>query len=164
MYVALYGGQGSLWSWLAFDTNQPSQGLEGPLSWIKLPKAGAYYAAGLTNEVMAVGARYSAPTNRTTRVVEMTNGVVNFEGGNLSVPLTNALMLTMSNTVVDLSRSNKLSLALTVSNGVFSGSLTEPGANKPVSFKGTVLQDESAGYGYFLETNRSGRVLLWPVP
>jgi hypothetical protein len=94
----------------------------------------------------------------------MTNGVVIFEGGNLSVPLTNEVMLTVGNKVIDLSLTNKLSLTLTPSTGAFSGSVTEPGATRADSINGVLLQDESGGYGYFLETNRSGRVLFSPAP
>jgi hypothetical protein len=164
LYVPLYSGQGSVWSSLGFDQNQPATGLGGWLSWIKLPQAGACYPAGLTNEVTAEGARYTPPTNTTSRVIPMTNGVVVFEGGNLSVPLINTVMLTASNKVIDVSLTNKLSLSLTVSNGVFTGSLREPGLTRSNLFKGVLLQDENSGYGYFLETNRSGRVLFWPVP
>lgn len=37
LFVPLYGGKGSVWSWLSFDTNQPASGLGGWLSWIKPP-------------------------------------------------------------------------------------------------------------------------------
>ena len=65
---------------------------------------------------------------------------------------------------MDLSLSNKLSLSLTVSNGAFAGSVTQPGLTRSNLFKGVLLQDENSGYGYFLETNRSGRVRFGPVP
>jgi hypothetical protein len=121
---------------------------------------GAYYPAGLTNEVTTEGARYTPPTNSLTRVIQMTNAVLIFDGGNLNVPLINAVMLTASNKVIDLSLTNKLSLSLTVSNGIFSGSVREPGLTRSNSFKGVLLQDENSGRGYFLGTNRSGSVIL----
>ncbi len=164
LYVPLYNGTGSVWSWLGFDTNQPSTGLQGWLSWIKPAQAGAYYPGGLTNEVIAQGARYRPPTNITNRVIELTNGVVIFAGGKLGVPLTNAVMLTASNKVIDLSLTNKLNLLLKVSNGTFTGGVTEPGLMRSNLFRGVLLQDENGGYGYFLETNRSGQVLFWPAP
>jgi len=164
LYVPLYSGKGSVWSWLAFDASQPATGLQGWLSWTKPAGAAACYPAGLTNGVMAEGARYTPPTNTTSRVIQMTNGVVIFEGGNLSVPLSNTVMLTASNKVIDLSLTNKLSLTLTPSSGAFSGSVTEPGAKRADSFKGVLLQGQNSGYGYFLETNRSGRVLFRPAP
>ena len=73
-------------------------------------------------------------------------------------------MLTASNKIIDLSLTNKLMLSFTLSNGVFSGSMREPGLTRSNLFKGVLLQDGNSGYGYFLETNRSGRVLLWPTP
>jgi hypothetical protein len=164
-YVPQYNGKGSVWSWLAFDANQPATGLSGWLSWIRPAQGGgAYYPLGLTNEVMAEGARYTPPTNKLSRVIQMTNGMIIFEGGNLIVPLTNAVMLTENNKVIDSSLTNKLSLSLTVANGTFAGSVREPGLMRSNLFKGVLLQDESSGYGYFLETNRSGRVLFWPMP
>jgi hypothetical protein len=164
LYVPLYSGKGSVWSWLTFDANQPATGLEGWLSWIRPVQAGAYYPVGLTNEVLVEGARYTPPAGTTSRVIALTNGVMVFEGGNLTGPLTNAVMLTATNKVIDLSLTNKLSLSLTVSNGTFAGSVREPGLTRSNSFKGVLLQDQNSGYGYFLETNRSGRVLLWPTP
>ena len=164
LYAGLYSGKGSIWSWLGFDTNQPAQGLGGALSWIKLASAGAIYPAGLTNTSLAVGSRYTPPAKSTTRALDLTNAFAIFEGGNLSVPLTNTIMVTSSNKVIDLTLTNKLSLSITVSNGVFSGSVREPGLTRSNVFRGVMLDDENSGYGYFLETNRSGRVRVVPVP
>jgi hypothetical protein len=164
LYVPLYSGRGSVWSWLGFDASQPANGLAGRLSWIRPARAGAYYPAGLTNEVVAEGARYTPPASNSSRVIQLTNGVVTFDGGNLAEPLMNAVLLTPTNTVIDLTLTNKLSLSLTMSNGTFMGSVLEPGRSKSNIFKGVLLQDENSGYGYFLETNRSGRMLFRPVP
>ena len=90
--------------------------------------------------------------------------MVIFRGGNLLEPLTNMVMLTSINKVNDLSLINGVSLSLRVSNGAFTGSVREPGMTRSNSFKGVLLQDGNSGYGYFLETNRSGRVLFWPAP
>ncbi len=158
LYASLYGGKGSIWGWLAFDTNQPAAGLQGEVSWIKPAQAGGkYYLAGFTNDVVAVGSRYTQPAGLTNRVIHLTNGVVSFEGGNLSAPFTNLVSLTLSNKVVNAS-SNSLSLSLTLSSGLFSGSATVPGMRQSVSFKGALLQNLDAGYGYFLGTNQSGSV------
>ena len=54
--------------------------------------------------------------------------------------------------------SNALSLNLTLSSGLFSGSATVPGTKQKVSFKGALLQNVDVGYGYFLGTNQSGSV------
>jgi hypothetical protein len=158
LYASLYTGKGSVWSWLAFDTNQPAAGFQGELSWIKQAQPGVkYYPAGFTNEVVAVGSRYTQPAGQTNRVIHLTNGVVSFEGGNLSMPFTNLVSLTLGNKVINAS-SNSLSLSLTLSSGRFSGSATVPGTKQNVSFKGALLQNVDVGYGYFLGTNQSGSV------
>jgi hypothetical protein len=164
LYAPLYSGKGSVWSWLAFDTNQPATAIGGWLSWIRLPQAGSYYRAGLTNEVTPTGTRYTPPLTSATRVIELTNGVVIFEGGNLGMPLVNTITLKTSNKVIDLSLTNKLSLSLSLANGTFSGSVREPGMTRSNWFKGVLLQDAEGGYGYFLESDRSGRVTLLPLP
>jgi hypothetical protein len=159
LYASLYTGKGSVWSWLAFDAyNNPARGLEGDLSWIKPAQLGVrYYPAGFTNEVVAEGSRYTQPAGLTNRVIHLTNGVVSFEGGNLSAPFTNLVSLTLSNRVINAS-SNTLSLSLTLSSGLFSGSATVPGTRQNVWFKGALLQNMDVGYGYFLGTNQSGSV------
>jgi len=160
IYVPLYVTKGSLWGWLSFESGQPSAGLSGALSWIKHEQAGACYPAGLTNGMTIEGARYTPPANATTRAVAITNGMLVFEGGSLAQPLTNLFTLSSGNKITDVTLANKLSASLTVANGVFSGSVREPGQTKSCSFSGVLLQDGTCGYGSFLETNMSGRVSL----
>jgi uncharacterized repeat protein (TIGR02543 family) len=159
-YASLYSGKGSVWGWLLFDTNQPSAALSGFLNWIKPAQAGArYYSGGFTNDAEAVGLRYTPPAGITNRVMNLTSGVVSFEGGNLTGPFANEVMLTLSNKFVNAS-SNKLTMTLSLPNGTFSGSVQIPGTTQNTSFKGAVLQGYTEGYGYFMGTNQSGRVFL----
>jgi hypothetical protein len=160
VYVPLYGGIGSIWGWLQFDTNHPAAtALDGTLSWIRPVRPGAtYYQAGFTNNhIAASGSRYTAPTNPNPRVIALTNGVVFFEYGNLSVPFTNYVTLTSSNRVIS---TNLMSLGIALADGTFSGSVKVPGTTRTNTFKGALLQDANSGYGYFLGTNQSGRVFF----
>jgi hypothetical protein len=158
VYVPEYGGGGSVWGWLQFDGNHPAATVNGTLSWIKPPRAGAtYYPLGFTNLVAAGGSRYTAPANANTRVINLTDGVVWFDGGNLSVPFTNNVSLTSSNRVINLS-ANKLNLSITTANGTFTGTVNVPGTTRTNTFKGAFLQDVDAGFGYFLGPSQSGRV------
>ena len=160
LYMSLYGGQGSVWAWLDFDTNQPIFQISGWLSWIKPPRNGAaYYPPGFTNFVTALGSRYTGPINATTRVIALTNGIVIFDGGNLTAPFTNVVTLTSTNRVINGSP-NSLSLSLTRSNGLFSGSVKVPGTTRTNTFKGVLIQGLDSGYGYFLGTNQSGSVFF----
>jgi hypothetical protein len=92
-------------------------------------------------------------------VINLTTGIVWFEGGNLTTPFTNNVTLTTSNRVINGS-ANKLTLSITTANGLFSGSVNVPGTARTNTFKGALLQDTDAGYGYFLGTNQSGRVFF----
>jgi hypothetical protein len=160
LYAPLYGGSGSVWGWLQFDTNNPAAHVDGNVNWIRPAIPGTkYYPSGFTNEVAAGGSRYVAPTNANTRIIGLTNGIVFFSGGNLSAPFTNQVTLSSGNQVIS-TKANKLSMNFTVSNGVFSGSVKVPGAARTNNFKGALLQDVSAGYGFFLETNQSGAVFF----
>jgi hypothetical protein len=89
--------------------------------------------------------------------MDLTNGMVSFAGGNLSLPFTNLVMLTNRNLVANQS-TNKLTMIIGLANGTFSGTVAVPGTKTSSSFKGALLQGEAVGYGYFLGTNQSGRV------
>ena len=162
VYASLYGGRGSIWGWLQFDANHPSASLEGDLYWFRPPLLSAqFYPAGVSNQVPAFGSRYTPPSSTTGRVVAMTNGFVIFESGDLPAPVTNHITLTVNNRIINLS-SNKLTLNLTPSSGLFSGSVQFPGTTRSNSFKGALVQDRPAGFGSFLETNQAGLLLLGP--
>ncbi len=163
LYVPLYSGKGSALGWLTFDTNQPAGGLQGELSWIKPAQGKALlYPNGFTNLVMAAGSRYTSAVGLTNRIIPLTNGVLSLERGNLGAPLTNQITLSPAHQVIDTSLSNKLSLTLTLSSGVFKGSITPAGTTRRLPVQGAIFQDLGAGYGYFLGTNQSGRVYFGP--
>jgi hypothetical protein len=158
-YQDLYGGRGSMLSWLTFNTNLLSDQITGYLSWIKPAVPGAVvYPLGFTNNVTAIGSLYSEPAAG-TRVINLINGQVVFDGGNLPFGFTNVVRLTTNNTVFNFS-ANSLSFFITLSNGTFTGSVKVPGRSRTNAFKGALLQDRSAGYGWFLGTDESGSVSL----
>src|SRR5262249_16399318 len=99
-----------------------------------------------------------------TRVLNLTNGVMILNGGNLSDPVTNSVALSTNNLInVDPVATNKLALKISVSSGKVSGSFLHPqtGLLKPI--KGAVLQQQNTAQGFFLGTNQSGRILLEPA-
>jgi hypothetical protein len=69
--------------------------------------------------------------------------------------------LTQSNRVINGS-ANSLTLSITLTNGVFSGSVKVPGTTRTNTFKGALLQNQNSGTGYFLGTNQSGWVYFGP--
>jgi hypothetical protein len=164
LQASLYGGGGSVLGWLTFDTNQPASSAQGVLSWIKPAQRFAkLYPAGFAmNDIQAVGSRYVPPANAAARVIGLTNGVVSLEGGDLTGAVTNLILLSANGKVTDLSLTNKLKLSITTSNGLFSGSMTPSGTHRSIAFKGALLQNAGAGYGFFLGTDQSGLVYLGP--
>jgi len=81
--------------------------------------------------------------------------------GNLVEPATNYVVV---NTNGQFITTNGLKLKINTTNGSFSGTVTLPPNGRTVSIPGVVLQNSTNGLGYFLDTNRAGRVLIAPVP
>src|SRR5208337_4697027 len=160
LYVPLYRNKGLLLGWLSFDANQ-TPGLSGTLSWIKpaTPSSKAY-PAGFTNQALAaVGSSY---TPASASLSALTNSAAVFAGGSLSGPFTNSVA-TSSKTGRGRSVENaasQLALSLTPETGIISGYATVPGTKQTIPFHGVLLQNANTAYGYFLEDNQSGSVVL----
>jgi len=159
-FIPLSQGSGQLIGWLNFTT-VPSKDLGGQLNWIKLPNSRTrVYPSGFEFEPMARGSAYQPPA-KNTPVLNFSDGQVALTGGNLAEVLINHIILNTNNKVTNLS-SNKLSLTLAPSSGLFKGTVLNQTDGTSISFRGAVLQDENSGSGYFLRTNQSGRVFLGP--
>jgi hypothetical protein len=160
-YIPLYSGKGSIWGWLEF-TNGTSGDLQGGVTWTKpLQPAAKFYPAGFTNEIEAVGSAYRFTNG--VPLLAFTNGLglVWLANGNFPDTFTNQIALSAANKITNLN-SNKLSLAITTSSGFFKGSATDPVSGKTAPINGAVLQKLNAGYGFFVGTNRTGRVYFGP--
>jgi len=165
LYVALYGGKGSILSWVTVSTNAaPADSLYGELSWIKPSLPGRYYPSGFTNEMDIVGSLYQPPG--TNSVLQFETGTVTFEGGNLTSAYSNTIALGPKNKLINLTTNQPLSLKVAVPTGLLSGTvkLNDSGVSKKLSFKGAVLQRQNIAAGFFLGTNQSGSVRLEPLP
>jgi hypothetical protein len=163
-YTPLYAARGSVLGWLGV-TNRTEPGLDditGLVSWIRpaLPAA-RQYVSGFAHEAQAVGSAYVTPPGVTNRVLELTEGVAEFSGGPLENPLTCALALAANNRVTALD-SNKLALTFVKPSGLFSGSVRNPETGRAMVFRGAVLQNRTAGLGYFPGTLENGRVEIAP--
>jgi hypothetical protein len=157
LYVPLYSGGGSILSWLTV-TNTDTNDIQGHLHWMKPAMLKAkQYAGGFTNKAEVLGSSYVRPASSTNRVLNLAQAEVVFDGGNLAATLTNTVALSPKNKVVNLS-GTKLSLAISPSIGLFSGSVIDPFTSRSLKFKGALLQDQNCGFGFLLGTNRSSRV------
>jgi hypothetical protein len=159
VFDSFYNAKGMLQGWLGL-TNSPATDMNGNLLWVKTdftdPK---FFPAGFTNELAAVGSRYV----RANPVLDWSNGVVIFQGGKLTAPFTNAVILNAKSKVANLSN-NKLTLKINLDSGRFNGSANEPSTGDGISFNGVLLQKQNIGLGFFPDAPLSGQVFLGPTP
>jgi hypothetical protein len=157
LFVPLYGGGGSVLSWVIFlDSSEAS--FTGVATWIKSARPGAViYPGGFTVQRDFSGSSYRPPTNATERVLALLSGAVGFSAGNLTMPFENEVVLGEGNRVANLG-ANDLTLSIARASGLFSGSVTPPGATRSVSFRGALHQKQNYGSGFFLGADQSGRV------
>jgi hypothetical protein len=109
------------------------------LNWIKLPVPRArYYAGGLTVASDALGSVF-IPGSRQPLVF----GAAKLQLGSASGGYI-------------------MSLKLSPTTGLFTGSMLNPVTGKPVPFQGALLQKLDTGYGFLLGTNQSTPVVITP--
>jgi hypothetical protein len=83
-YVSLYGGQGSLLGWVTVAAQGTSELISPRVSWTKPALSTTkYYPQGFLVESPLVGSSYAPPVGTTSPVLNMTDGVISFTGGNL---------------------------------------------------------------------------------
>ncbi len=162
LYVSLYGGKGSIWAWNCISND--SIATLNPGSWLSVSNAvkTALYRSGFTNlDMTLAGSRYVA-TNRP--LLNLTNGEVLLQGGNLSGIVSNEIIMTVSNslTVINaVDNTNTLTMEIDEKTGFLSGRFTDsPGSGEQIKFKGVLLQGQTNAAGYFPGTNRSGSFFL----
>lgn len=159
LYVPLYSGGGGIVSWLVV-TDRSGDDINGLLSWIKpTVTKSKQYSGGFTNETVTLGSRYTRPIVSTDRVLIGSDFQVAFGGGNLTIPFSNSIALGDKNRFTNLS-SNKLTLSVSTSSGLFTGSVQDPASGKVSKFSGALFQKQNAGSGFLLGTDRSARVVL----
>ena len=158
LYISLYGGNELVQGWLSFVTNGVPEDVVGQIAWLKEPGAGGkLYPSGFlfTSPVDVIESLYSYSSR--TPVLGWTQGVIELEGGNLTSSLANAVTLNANSRFTG---TNKLSLTLTTSSGVFQGTVPLPGSKSVISVSGVLLQGRDAGYGLFQGPSQSGSVWL----
>lgn len=165
LYIALYGGKGSILSEVTVVTDPPPAALTGEVTWTKpaLPAA-KYYPAGFTNTLALEGSLYQPPG--TNKVLQIDTGMVRFKRGGLSGAFTNLVTLGGNNKVTNLTTNQPLIMNLTLPLGLLNGTLTltNDGVRTKLSFKGALLQPQDFGAGFFLGSSQSGRVRFETAP
>ncbi len=161
-YQVLYQNKGISLGRLVFTgTNF----VDAALDWLKPPLPTThFYSGGFTTLVELTGAVYTKPNNGNPSVAG--TNVVTLGGGNLVSNIVNTVVVdAFGNVTVLTPGSDKLSLFVAPTTGLFSGSFVNTAINKmPIFFNGELLQTNRFGGGLFLGTNESGFVTLEPVP
>ncbi len=158
LYINPLKTNAALISWINF-TNEPMSDLRGPFAWFKYRHKAKTYPDGFTNEAEIVGSRFTRPSGTTNQMLFLTNGFVGFTNGNLAADFANEVGISISGKVTNL-EPNRLSVTLNSGNGLMTGSVTPPGTNRAIPFKGVVLQKQTNAAGFFLNGTNSGRVSL----
>jgi len=160
LYVSLYKGKGSIWSWNFFATNGIVSSNQVPLtntsaSWINGGNSSrtALYTSGFTNtNVVIYGSSYST----TTSLANLVGDPVLLSGGGLSDILTNGLEITGA------VNSTNIVLTLAKPTGAVTGFFLNTATGTKTKVTGVLLSDEDAIYGFFLGPDASGAFQLVP--
>jgi hypothetical protein len=132
-FVSLYRGQGSILGWI---TNVADGDFEGMVNWSKPADATSkYYPAGFTNIYTMLGSRYVQPVATTDKVLDLTDALVSFAGGNLSETFANDVSLGLKSTVTNNTPANRLVLKFALPTGLFKGTVIPPGATRAMPIK-----------------------------
>lgn len=155
-YVPLYKGNGSILSWLTFNTGA----ISGTTDWFKLSAAGGkLYPAGFTNETTAAGSAYVFAAG--VPVLNLAPGQMWLQNGNLTASFTNQITIDSASKVTSTNATVKVTI--TTSTGLFKGTVVNPADGKSISFNGVVLQKQNIAAGFFTGFNQTGRVYFQPI-
>ena len=145
-------------SWVQFAALTNSD-LSGALIWLK--PAGASpknYPSGFTNDVTAAGSLYTAPSTG------LFGGSANLylSDGGLTSGVSTTVTFDSRGKGTSSSLGSKFSLKVTLSSGLFQGSVKTATDGK-VSFQGVLFEKGDVGAGYFSgKNNLDGGVYLSP--
>jgi hypothetical protein len=166
LYASLYGGKGSLLSWLSFTNSSNSLSTNGAF-WFKDMVIRGSYANGftLTNLFLWLGA-YTAEGNG-ANALNSASVSVQLSDADLTNSIAEPIALnpngiggSFTNIVVTISDSAGVFTGLNA--GMFTGLFKEPVSGKTIRFNGAVLHPLPAGYGFFTSGDLSGAVFIQP--
>ena len=157
-YIQTVTFKGCFIGWVDVGTNP----ISGALASIN-PGGTNLYPAGFTNITDIMASRYVAPTNK-TQVLTQTNGIITVTGGDLTNDISRTALLTTNNIfIIGLPNTNQLKASIITASGTLQGSIVTT-SNKVRTFTGVVLQQQNIAGGFFLGTNRTGKVEFNPAP
>ncbi|MDB6059517.1 MAG: hypothetical protein JWO95_3361, partial [Verrucomicrobiales bacterium] len=147
IYVSVNKGTGLLFGWLNFS-NAPARTLSGTVNWIR---------PNCSSAEIQISASLYTPS-ATGFGVNATSLTAVCEGGCLTQCTSNAVLVAKTPVTVLSPNTNAMSLKISSPNGFVSGSFKVAGKVKMI--KGVVLQQQTNGAGFFVDTPKNGAVSL----
>lgn len=155
LFVAPYGGKGTVIGWLTF-TNEATSDLRGDnVHWFKRRNASTFYKDGFHRSFQVLGCRYIAP-KAGTNILGWTDGTASFADFAFNGTTSVSFNPTLNRFTFPNGNADSLRLSLAPAIGVFTGSISRPAL--PV--RGIVLPKANKAYGFFLDQNQSGFVVI----
>jgi len=158
LFIPLYSGYGALYSWHLFN-DSTNGAISGTVAWEKPALSWEwFYPAGFSLRVPVLASHYAHPP-RATAVLDFSRAWLAFNGGELDQSITNNVLLTTDNRLVDMD-SSWLRFSFSLSTGTFSGRYRDYNTWTEIDFSGVVLQDHNVAAGCFPGWDQSGEVWL----
>ena len=152
LYLPLSGGAGSLFGWITLAPTETND-LQGILTW---SRPGFY-----KNNLRLVGSQYHSPPAGEAWL-DSDQAVLIREGGNLTAPVTNSVILKEDLQLVMAGPSPEdVTLVFKPASGLIVGRFAEP-SGQTTQMKGVILRKQGVGSGLFQGTNRPGSFFLGP--
>jgi hypothetical protein len=166
VFIAPYRKSGAFAGTLSFNT---STGVDGQFHWERpaMPASGVF-PDGFTTANIAVGAHYAPPKHGepVVRVAASTNNArLELGEGGFSDPVMQPATLAANNSViVSAPAIPGIAVAIKSATGQFRGHFVHPITGSLTTFRGIVVQNENAGFGFFVANGSSGYATLAAAP
>ena len=156
LFVNLDNGNGALWGWISFPTNQTDR-LQANCSWIREANGAVpLYPGGFTNQVTFAASRYTPPPAG-TRVLNWVHGLVRLTGTDLVPSVTNIVKLTTNNAFEVLAPNiGMFQLTLDNPSGRVNGSFVHPWFGTTNLIKGSILGSSNYIRGQYVNGSQVG--------
>jgi hypothetical protein len=147
-YTSLYEGQGAIFGWIYFNTDGSGTVTADTIWWLKAAIPGQYYPNGFANLVELSGGLY-LPPKAGTNIFSATalTFVVDQGYSGFSLPDETDYALTFNPVKNVFTDTNKVTMNLTPSTGIFTGSFYPVGSAHSISYH--CLEIGGAGYGFY---------------
>jgi len=173
LHVPFLKGRGRVFGWLQF-TNQAGGSISGePILWMKGAGSDKRYPDGFTSKMLAQGSTYTGPAGR--QILPFTDGVVSFTAGDFITSggdfLWDFARVSVSPPGLSWQKvkygyhgdaPENVWIDINPLSGTFTGHFVDESTRLVTPIKGTVLQQQGVGVGYFLSPGASGYLSLTP--